>query len=191
MKSLATQLISIAGLVCLTVAVPIAASSQSQRNAPGSDSDCYYVKPDGTVVDLGRLCGEGGSLSPNRSSNSNLFTVRPKRRDGGTLVLDVKFNGVRNYEMILDTGASITLINREMARALGVRPVSVGRFKVADDRVVELPIGYVRSVSVGGATVNNVEVAISDGGEVGLLGQNFLNNFDIKIKQDVLELYRR
>ena len=123
--------------------------------------------------------------------NPQVFQAKIKRRAGGTPVIDVVFNGNKTFEMILDTGASGTLISQRMATALGVRPVRTVRAGIADGSVVEFPIGVVRSMRVGGAVIQNVEVAIAKQMPIGLLGHDFFGNYDVKIKKDVVEFYVR
>ncbi|WP_373536844.1 TIGR02281 family clan AA aspartic protease [Microcoleus sp.] len=125
------------------------------------------------------------------SGNSKVFQAKIKRRAGGTPVIDVVFNGDKTFEMIVDTGASGTLITQRMAAVLGVRPVRTVRAGIADGSVVEFPIGLVRSIRVGGAAIQNVEVAIAKQMPIGLLGHDFFGNYDVKIKKDVVEFYVR
>ncbi|MEG4289682.1 retropepsin-like aspartic protease [Microcoleus sp. C2C3] len=125
------------------------------------------------------------------SGNQKVFQAKIKRRAGGTPVIDVVFNGNKTFEMIVDTGASGTLISQRMATALGVRPVRTVRAGIADGSVVVFPIGVVRSIRVGGAAIQNVEVAIAKQMQIGLLGHDFFGNYDVKIKKDVVEFYVR
>ncbi|MCC3585966.1 MAG: retroviral-like aspartic protease family protein [Microcoleus sp. PH2017_30_WIL_O_A] len=128
---------------------------------------------------------------PASGGNQKVFQAKIKRRAGGTPVIDVVFNGNKTFEMIVDTGASGTLITQRMATALGVRQVGTGRAGIADGSIVEFPIGLVRSIRVGGAAIQNVEVAIAKQMEIGLLGHDFFGNYDVKIKKDVVEFYVR
>ncbi len=125
------------------------------------------------------------------SANQKVFQAKIKRRAGGTPVIDVVFNGNKTFEMIVDTGASGTLISQRMATALGVRPVRTVKAGIADGSVVVFPIGVVRSIRVGGAVIQNVEVAIAKQMQIGLLGHDFFGNYDVKIKKDVVEFYVR
>ena len=127
----------------------------------------------------------------NPSGNQKVFQAKIKRRAGGTPVIDVVFNGNKTFEMIVDTGASGTLITQRMATALGVKTVGIARAGIADGSVVEFPIGRVQSIGVGGALIRNVEVAIARQMEIGLLGHDFFGNYDVKIKKDVVEFYVR
>ena len=125
------------------------------------------------------------------AGNQKVFQAKIKRRAGGTPVIDVVFNGNNTFEMIVDTGASGTLITQRMATALRVKPVRTVRAGIADGSVVEFPIGMVRSIRVGGAAIQNVEVAIAKQMPIGLLGHDFFGNYDVKIKKDVVEFYVR
>lgn len=138
----------------------------------------------------------GGAKTPANQrakppGNPQVFQAKIKRRAGGTPVIDVVFNGNKTFEMILDTGASGTLISQRMATALGVRPVRTVKAGIADGSVVEFPIGLVRSIRVGGAVIQNVEVAIAKQMPIGLLGHDFFGNYDVTIKKDVVEFYVR
>ncbi|MEH2135544.1 retropepsin-like aspartic protease family protein [Nostoc sp.] len=120
--------------------------------------------------------------------DQEVFTAPIKRRLGGTPIVEVTFNGQRQFEMIIDTGASGTVITQEMANALGV--VTVGRAKAntASSRAVEFPVGYVNSMAIGGVIVNKIPVAIAGADlETGLLGHDFFGNYDVTIKRNVVE----
>lgn len=121
--------------------------------------------------------------------NQKVFQALIKSRTGGTPVVDVNFNGVRQFDMIVDTGASGTVITQQMASALGVVPVGKAKANTASDRNVEFEIGYIDSMEVGGAIIKHVPVAIAPSAdlEIGLLGQDFFSNYDVTIKRDVVE----
>ena len=121
-----------------------------------------------------------------------VFEATIKRRAGGTPVIDVTFNGTQQFEMIVDTGASGTVITQETADALGVVPVGKAKANTVSD-TVEFPIGYVDSISVGDAVVTDVPVAIATSVnlETGLLGHDFFGDYDVTIKRDVVEFRPR
>ncbi|MBW4520457.1 MAG: retroviral-like aspartic protease family protein [Scytolyngbya sp. HA4215-MV1] len=178
-------------LVCssliATVVTPLATVPWQNQAAIAQDTEGCEIVIGGRNVDTSKLCGTATPVKASRS-----YSIAPiKRRDGGSPVIDVTFNGNRKFEMIFDTGASITVINPRMAQALQVKPVKMGKFVMGDGAAVLLPIGYIRSVSIDGAVVQNVEVAIAENLSIGLLGQNFFGAYEIRIKQSVLELHRR
>ncbi|HEY9615316.1 MAG TPA: retropepsin-like aspartic protease [Microcoleaceae cyanobacterium] len=183
-------LTTIAGITVITTAIGWNQSSMAQDN-----NGCFMVLPSGSTVNLDKLCGgSGGTSGTSRASSpaaKSVYTARIKYRLSGTPVIDVTFNGARTFEMIVDTGASGTLITRSMADALSVSVFSKDMATMADGRTVAFDIGRVNSIMVDGAEIRNVPVAIADRTNIGLLGHDFFGNYDVKIKQDVVEFYRR
>lgn len=130
--------------------------------------------------------------SKTNRANPQIFSIPIKRRAGRTPVIDVTFNGKEVFEMIIDTGASGTVITQQMAQSLGVTPEGEVTADTASNKGVKFSITTVESIAVAGAVVKNVQVAIaSEDLEVGLLGQDFFGNYDILIKQNVIEFHRR
>ncbi|MBW4634059.1 MAG: retroviral-like aspartic protease family protein [Iphinoe sp. HA4291-MV1] len=127
-------------------------------------------------------------LPTKRQNEQQVYTVPIKRRIGGTPIIEVTFNGTQPFEMILDTGASGTVITQKMANSLSVIQVGRAKANTANSKAVEFPIGYVNSIEVGGVKVNRTAVAIAGADlETGLLGHDFFGNYDITIKRDVVE----
>ncbi|MDX2216318.1 MAG: retropepsin-like aspartic protease [Oculatellaceae cyanobacterium bins.114] len=130
--------------------------------------------------------------APRSLTGDGVFRVPIARRMGGTPVVNVTFNGSQTYEMILDTGASGTLITQAMAAALGVTPVGQVRVDTASARDVSFPLGYVNSIEVGGAIATDVVVAVAGPDlTVGLLGHDFFGNYDVTIRQNEVEFRAR
>ncbi|MBI4784804.1 MAG: retroviral-like aspartic protease family protein [Oscillatoriophycideae cyanobacterium NC_groundwater_1537_Pr4_S-0.65um_50_18] len=126
------------------------------------------------------------------SAQPRSFSVPIIRRAGSTPVIQVTFNGNQSFDMIVDTGASGTLITRAMASALRVVPVGQASVDTASERNVSVPLGYVSSISVGGATAQNVLVAVAGPQlSIGLLGHDFFGNYDVTIRQNEVEFRER
>lgn len=184
MKRFVTLLLSLTGLVCVTSTASVPTSAIAQ------DTACFMVNPNGRTVDLNRLCG--GTSTPQTKTDVDVFTAPIKRRESGIPVIDVTFNGLRTFEMVVDTGASGTMITRSMASALGVVPVSTVKADTASAVGVEFPVGYVQSIAVDGAVANKVPVVIAGPSQdIGLLGHDFFGNYDVTIKRNVVEFRRR
>jgi predicted aspartyl protease len=135
-----------------------------------------------------RSSSSGGS----NADNSTAFFAPIVRRAGNTPVIAVTFNGSQTYEMIVDTGASGTLITPQMASSLGVRSVGETTVDTASAQGVSFSLGYVDSIEVGGAVAQNVLVAM--GGpelSLGLLGHDFFGNYDIIIRENEVEFRER
>ena len=127
---------------------------------------------------------------PSGSGQSSNTTVPIVYRLHGTPVVRVTFNGTQTYDMILDTGASRTLITRQMANELAVVPTERMLASTASEAEVSFDIGRVRSIEMGGILLSNSRVSIGDTVEIGLLGNDFLQGYDVTIRagQGLVEL---
>lgn len=170
------------GVVCGTFLLPTASAGQEFRS--GS-----------VTATVGRTADVSRSQSlarPNplvlAPSGKRVFQAKIKHRAGGVPVIDVTFNGRDTFEMIVDTGASGTVITKKMAALLGLKAESKAKFDTANARNVELVLSRVKSIEVDGAVARNVLVAVGSSElDTGLLGHDFFGNYNILIKQDTVE----
>ena len=125
------------------------------------------------------------------NKNPGVFQVPIKYRAGGTAVIDVTFNNNQTFEMIVDTGASSTVITQKMAVDLDVIPEGTAKADTPSAKGVEFALGKIKSMEAGGLQVNDVKVAIAPELDLGLLGHDFFSNYDIMIKQNVVEFHAR
>lgn len=117
-----------------------------------------------------------------------------KRRSSGVPVIEVTFNQRRTFEMMVDSGASLTVITRAMAIALGITTDHVVHNIVAQtaNGQTKMPIVYVNAMSVGGLMTYRIPVAIAGPDlEMGLLGQDFLQRYDVSLRSDRIEFHPR
>ena len=158
--------------------------------------DCFMEDQSGNAIDLTRsvcrLFPEEGALPEASQGAAGAYIIPIKDRRGNLLIVDVIFNGTKTYEMIFDTGASGTLITQEMAEGLNISRTGTAMTQVADGRAVEIGIGLIGSMSAGGLTVSQVSVGIAPSEmPIGLLGQDFFGDYDMTIKENVVELRAR
>jgi len=103
-----------------------------------------------------------------------------------------RING-RNAEVLVDTGANIVAMNSTHARNLGVDS-STGKASQVETAsgVVSARLVTLRSVSVGGIRVQNVQASVIEGTFPAtiLLGMTFLQHVDIQEEDGVLSLTR-
>jgi predicted aspartyl protease len=116
-------------------------------------------------------------------NNPGGFRVPILGRRSGIPVIAVTLDGQETFPMMVDTGASTTMITPEMARAIRFRPQGKESVRVASGQVLEVPVGRISSIQVGGATTNNVEVWV---GNTPLLGQNFISQYNLVMAQDFI-----
>ena len=172
MKQILSVLILSAGIILN------ASASKSQEQ-----HGCFMLDANGQPMDLSHLCDS----SSQKISIPGLFQAPIKRRESGVPIIDVTFNGKQTFEMMVDTGASGTVLTQEVAKALKVQPEGTILVHTPSDSNVVFPTGRVASVAAGGAVAKNLDVAISPSLSIGLLGQNFFGDYDVTIKANVVE----
>jgi aspartyl protease family protein len=163
------------GLIVVTI------PSVAKANDPGL---CFMVTSSGKKINLGQLCQV-------TQPNETVLRIPIKRRQAKTPIIDVNFNGNQFFEMVFDTGASGILITQEMAKALKIKSAGTIKVSIADGSIIELQTGTIPSVGVGSLVVNNPKVAVAPKAQIGLLGQAFFENYDIKILDKYIEFHQR
>ena len=102
--------------------------------------------------------------------------------------MTAELNNLIKARLVLDTGASLVVISKDIADRLGIdtkgAPYSL-KVVLADGRRVKAKAVILKSVKVGGAEVKNVSAAVLENAqptdEDGLLGMSFLKNFTVKL----------
>ena len=107
---------------------------------------------------------------------------------GRHIVVDARINNSASVKLILDTGAGGTLISPRALAAAGIsltRGTRVGKSRgIAKDAEVDVIQVAIDSLEVGSARVGRMLVQSYDmdwQGVEGLLGQDFLGNFNVNI----------
>ena len=150
-----------------------------------------YVDKDGTVVmvdDESKIPAQfrkkTRTTKAGPASESKSTSIRFR---GNQAIVPVRLsyrNTAVDAWLLLDTGATVTVISSNLADRLGIRKGSTESrlSQLADGRVVETSRAHIDSLAVGPKLKYNAEVAIisSNGpamGFDGLLGMNFLGEF--------------
>ena len=119
-------------------------------------------------------------------------------RKGRHIFVDARLNNKINVSLMLDTGASLVVLSKEIGRRLGVNTdavdpedkVGIITMTLADGNKTQARYVRLESVKVEGAEVENVSAAvllddqIKPGFEDGLLGMSFLNKFNFKVDRE-------
>lgn len=121
--------------------------------------------------------------------------VLPYQRAGRSVVVEALINGRRPGRLLLDTGASLTVISRRLAREvdLSLDPGAARVTLQTANGPIQALLATLDAVRVGAAEVNHVLVAVHDvpglGSEIdGLLGMTFLRHFRLTIDPERREL---
>lgn len=126
-----------------------------------------------------------------QQQQKQIIRIPIKRFSSGTPIVEVLFNDSCRFDMVLDTGASMTFLTQRMGSLLNITPIHMGRFGMADGRIIQEPIGIVNSVALDRARVEHLKVGISSTSREGLLGQNFFGRYDMHILRNTIELHPR
>lgn len=117
-------------------------------------------------------------------------------RNGSHFIVEASLNH-SEVRLLLDTGASLTVLSREVARALGLRAIDAQQTVTINtaNGTTEAQLYRVESIVVGAFDVSPIDIAVVDQlaieGASGLLGMNFLEHFDFRIDQEHAELFLR
>ena len=114
----------------------------------------------------------------------------PLTRSGDQFIVAATPAGGRRIQLLIDTGASLTIFTREALARHGIRYRDTGRtgvFNTANGRV-SAPIYQLDSLAVGDWQVGPLEIGVLDlGGRAdvdGLLGMNYFRHFRFFIDQN-------
>jgi clan AA aspartic protease (TIGR02281 family) len=122
----------------------------------------------------------------------------PLSRSGNQFIVTARLDGQREIRLLIDTGASVTIVAPQVLEGLGYNLDSrTGRFSTANGEV-DAPLVGIQSLTVGEQVVSPITVgAIALPRRArpvdGLLGMNFLQKFEFSLDQQrsVLELHYR
>ncbi len=138
-----------------------------------------------------KLAGEKQMIEEGLAEERKPRTVDFSRGSQGIL-LNVKLDDKIEARMVLDTGASIMLITRNVAGKLGINLNGLQpdmTMQTADGRKISAKHIVIGKVEVQGAQARNVDAAIllSEAGDMGfgdgLLGMSFLKHFNFRVDQ--------
>jgi aspartyl protease family protein len=179
-------------VISLSSSILVGTVANSSRAVAQEIEGCFMRSSSGRTLNLSQsVCGflpEGAT--PATRAKSGVFQAKIKRRKANIPVIEVTFNGKQKFEMMVDSGASGTVITPAMAKALGV--VEQGTVEaLTPNGVATFAVGRVTSMEAGGLAINNLVVAVSPSLDIGLLGQDFFGHKDITIKRDVIEFRSR
>jgi len=94
--------------------------------------------------------------------------------------------------MMFDTGATNTLITQPMAAKLKLQRLGTTEAAIADGSVVKFDVALIKSNKIASRIKRDVLVSVAPAGmDVGLLGQDFYEGYNITIKENVIEFRRQ
>jgi clan AA aspartic protease (TIGR02281 family) len=121
---------------------------------------------------------------------SDSFSIPIRQKLGGVPVIEVSLNDTK-VSMLLDTGASHTLITQAVADRLQLQANGSSYAKTANG-LATFAVTTVDKIKFGTAEINHVRVSIGQKDlPYGLLGHDVYNGYDITIKESSIEFRKR
>jgi len=110
--------------------------------------------------------------------------IIPVTLNGGSIIVPVTFNGTVTANLLLDTGASMTMISRRLASNLALPAIASGLISGIGG-TINAQIARLDSIKIGEAEVGGMPVSIHDLSRFprfeGLLGMDFLGRFHVSV----------
>jgi len=125
-------------------------------------------------------------LSADIMSQTTDITGIPLSRMGQSFLVEASSGNSNNLQLLIDTGASITIVTPEVLQQQGIHFQITGNTRVFNtaNGAVRAPVYILDSLTVGDWRVEQVEVGVLElKGMDGLLGMNFLKHFRFFIDQ--------
>lgn len=136
---------------------------------------------------LPKHSGFGSSMGLPEAPSGSLprgTIVVPIQARGSAVIVAATLNRSLTAHLIVDTGATLTLVSRRVASELNLRTVTHGTFHGIGG-AVRRPMAQLRSLKIGEAEVQNLVVAVHDfhpNPQIeGLLGLDFLRQFHVSL----------
>lgn len=123
--------------------------------------------------------------SPSPAGGEASRVTRISFTPGKPIMVSAKINGEGSAQLMLDTGASVTVINPRVLAGMGIGSREAVRGSVRGATgTADVLFVPVQSIEVGGARSGPLRVAAHDvdlGQGDGLLGRDFLDQFEVNI----------
>lgn len=168
----------------LTGCQPVQPTLDSTPGRPSGATPPVSIPPRNATSEEANTSSAESAETTNPSGRMTI----PLQQIGNVLVIAAKVNGTRDARLILDTGASLTILSRSIAIELGLfsDPKTTTVTLTTAGGQVPAELVHVDSIRVAEAEVRNSLAAIYDlpdapTGVEGLLGLSFLRQFEVTL----------
>ena len=119
------------------------------------------------------------------------FSIPIQQKLGGVPVIEVTLNDNYKVLMLLDTGASHTLITQSTANRMQLQSYGRSQAKTANGTAT-FGVTSIDKIRFGNGVTKDVQVAIGQNDlPYGLLGHDVYDGYDITIKENSIEFHKR
>ena len=133
-----------------------------------------------------------------QDSRPNENIIIPLQKIGGSFVVQATLNKERTAQLIVDTGATMTVLSTDVALDLGILGTTNNELLTVHTAggSIQVNKNFLTTLAVGNAQAQNVAVAIHDLPDItepieGLLGMSFLKHFLITLDAEGSKLTLR
>ncbi len=131
------------------------------------------------------------SLKVASTSKPDTFIIPIQQKLGGVPVIEVTLNDNYKVPMLLDTGASHTLITQATANRMQLQAYGRSQAKTANGTAT-FQVTTIDKIRFGNGITKDVQVAIGQNDlPYGLLGHDVYDGYDITIKENSIEFHKR
>ncbi|MCK5601988.1 retropepsin-like domain-containing protein [Candidatus Pacearchaeota archaeon] len=124
------------------------------------------------------------------------LTSVPIRIVKNAIYVNATLNQKEYVTLLLDTGASITMITPDVAELLGISPkkdASKGTITLIGEKTIEAPFVSLSKIKIGDAVINNLMVGVyavfpNKPLVDGILGTDFLRHFTVTVDHHTRQL---
>ena len=145
------------------------------------------------LAGLAALQACSAATSDQDGRHARPFTSVRIQQVNGKLLVPVVLNGSQTATLLLDTGASMTVITADLARRAGAEPDPTrARARIASGQEVDVSLVRLKSIRVGAAQVGDLRVAVYELAALnrspslpvaidGFLGMDFIGRFTMTL----------
>lgn len=154
----------------------------------------FLVVAAGVVIGLAWPSGDPSApaapVAPAGSGPDEPRETVLERSGGGHFYADVEVNG-ELVRFLVDTGASGVALTEADAARVGIAfdPEEYEQVGMGAGGPVRGKFITLDKVSLDGKAAHDIEGAILEGGEISLLGQNYLARFSVEMRGDTMRIY--
>ena len=131
------------------------------------------------------------ALHGERRCPGNVPSVPLRQVQGAVNVVSVTANGAGPFDFLVDTGAQTSTVDRQLASELALRDQGNTHVSGAETHASK-PYTHLANLKIGDRQVNDVLAVVDDLAELhaadqrirGIVGENFLNHFDLLIDNE-------
>jgi clan AA aspartic protease (TIGR02281 family) len=163
---------------------------QYQQSLADARQKAINFKAKPSAAPLAQQISLNDGAAPVENSRRS-FSIPIIKKLEGVPIIEVTINGQERFQMMLDTGASRTLLTKGARQKLGLQPIGSTAAKTANG-TADFETVAIDSIQFGEGVASNLSVAVAnDSMNYGLLGHDVYQGYDITLREDSVLFEKR